>query len=95
MNKTDLVAALSTRGSLQRADAARIVDLLFDPGEGILANAIKTGDKVQISGFGTFETRKRKGRSGRNPRTGEEIHIPPSVTAAFRPGKALKDAVSS
>jgi DNA-binding protein HU-beta len=86
MNKTDLVAALSTRGSLQRTDAARNVDLLFDPAEGILAAAMKSGDKIQISGFGTFETRKRKGRSGRNPRTGEEIHIPPSVTAAFLPG---------
>jgi DNA-binding protein HU-beta len=94
MNKTDLVAALSTRGNLQRNDAAHIIELLFEPADGILAGALKRGDKVQISGFGTFETRKRKGRSGRNPRTGEEISIPASITAAFRPGKALKDAVS-
>lgn len=94
MNKTDLVAAISTQGNVQRADAAKLVDLLFDPDNGILASALRRGEKIQISGFGTFETRKRAGRTGRNPRTGEDIHIPASVTAAFRPGKALKDAVN-
>ncbi|NLG62555.1 MAG: HU family DNA-binding protein, partial [Candidatus Cloacimonetes bacterium] len=53
----------------------------------------KRGDRVQISGFGTFETRERKARTGRNPRTGTEIRIGPTVSASFRPGKALKDAV--
>jgi DNA-binding protein HU-beta len=94
MNKTDLVAALSDRTELSRTDAGRFFDALFDADSGIIAETLKRGDKVQISGFGTFEARKRAGRSGRNPRTGEEIHIPATRTAAFRPGKALKDAMN-
>jgi len=94
MNKTDLVAAVAERAGLSRTDAARLVDTLFDPSSGLIAGALRNGQKVQISGFGTFEARRRKGRTGRNPRTGEPIMIPPSVTASFRAGKALKDAVS-
>ena len=94
MNKTDLIAALSTEGNLARPEAARVVDLLFDPETGILAKALKRGERIQVSGFGTFETRKRAGRTGRNPRSGEEISIPPSISAAFRPGKALKDVLA-
>lgn len=54
---------------------------------------LKSEESVQIMGFGTFETRKRAARKGRNPQTGEEIEIPASVTPAFKPGKQLKDAV--
>jgi DNA-binding protein HU-beta len=93
MNKTDLVATLAERASLNKVDAAKLVDTLFDPSSGIIAQTLKQGQKVQISGFGTFESRRRKGRTGRNPRTGEEIMIPPSTTASFRAGKALKDTV--
>jgi len=93
MNKTDLVATLADRASVNRSDAARYVDLLFDPSTGIIAAALRQRQKVQISGFGTFEARRRKGRTGRNPRSGESILIPPSTTAAFRAGKALKDTV--
>jgi DNA-binding protein HU-beta len=93
MTKTDLVAAFADRADINRNEAARLVDLIFDPASGVIANTLRSGDKVQISGFGTFEAKKRKARTGRNPRTGEPITIPPSMTATFRAGKALKDAV--
>lgn len=93
MNKSELVQALSSRTELNRADATRAVEALFNPDDGLIADALRSGDKVQITGFGTFETRHRKARTGRNPRTGTEIRIPPTVSASFRPGKALKDSV--
>ena len=93
MNKSDLVQALSTRTNLSKTDATRAVDALFSASDGLITEALRNGDKVQITGFGTFETRARKARTGRNPRTGREIRIGPTVSASFRPGKALKDAV--
>jgi DNA-binding protein HU-beta len=93
MNKSDLVQALANRTALNKSDAAKAVDALFDPEGGLITGALRDGEKVQITGFGTFETRQRKARTGRNPRTGTEIRIGPTVTASFRPGKALKDAV--
>jgi DNA-binding protein HU-beta len=94
MTKTELVGTLAEKAALSRNDASALVDAIFDPANGLIADALRGGDKVQISGFGTFEKRKRKGRTGRNPRTGDPIHIPPSMTATFRAGKALKDAVN-
>ena len=93
MNKSELVQSLASKTDMTKADAQRAVDALFNAKDGILTQALKKGDKVQITGFGTFETRKRKARTGRNPRTGEEIKIGPTVSPSFRPGKALKDAV--
>jgi len=92
MNKSELVQDLAESTGLSKADAQRAVDALFNT-EGIIARALQRGDRVQITGFGTFETRTRKARTGRNPRTGEEIQIAASVTPAFRAGKGLKDAV--
>jgi len=94
MNKTDLVNALATRANIGRPEATRVVDALFDASTGLIAQTLRAGQKVQLSGFGTFEARKRKGRTGRNPRTGHEIHIPASMAASFRAGKALKDALN-
>lgn len=93
MNKSDLVQALANRTNLSKADAAQAVEVLFSVEEGVIAEALQRGERVQISGFGTFETRERKARTGRNPRTGMEIRIGPTVSASFRPGKALKDSV--
>ncbi|MGH7476419.1 MAG: HU family DNA-binding protein [Longimicrobiales bacterium] len=92
MNKSELVQALSTRASLTKSDAQKAIDSLFGS-KGIIPQAIKKGDRVQITGFGTFETRRRKARMGRNPRTGKEIKIGPSTSPSFRAGKALKDFV--
>lgn len=93
MNKSELVQALANENDMTKADAQRTIDALFNTKDGILTKTLKKGDKVQITGFGTFETRQRKARTGRNPRTGEEIKIGPTVSPSFRPGKALKDAV--
>jgi DNA-binding protein HU-beta len=93
VNKTELIDKLAEATSLSKADAGRAIDALFDANKGIIAGTLRTGGKVQITGFGTFETRRRGARMGRNPRTGERIQIPASVSPAFRPGKGLKDGV--
>lgn len=93
MNKSELVQSLADQANLTKADAQRAVDALFGTDTGIIATTLSAGDRVQITGFGTFETRTRKARTGRNPQTGEEIQIGPSTNPAFRAGKGLKDAV--
>ena len=92
MNKSDLVDALADRAGMTKADASRAMDALFGSA-GILAAALKTDTRVQITGFGTFEAKHRKARMGRNPRTGATIHTPASKTPGFRAGKGLKDAI--
>ena len=93
MNKSDLVDALASRTGMTKADAARAVDALFGPAGGIIASALRGDQRVQITGFGTFESKHRKARTGRNPRTGQTIHIPATKTPGFRAGKGLKDAI--
>lgn len=90
MTKADLIDSLATRGELSRQKAEEIVNGVFDD---ILA-ALRKGDKVNISGFGTFSVSQRKGRTGRNPKTGESIEIAPSRAAKFKAGKNLKDSLS-
>ena len=94
MNKSELVDALADSTGMTKADAARAVDALFATDSGILAGALNRGDRVQITGFGTFEAKHRKARTGRNPRTGQTIQIAASKTPAFRAGKGLKDAIN-
>jgi DNA-binding protein HU-beta len=93
MNKSDLVAQLSKQTSLPLKQARRAIDALFDARRrrGIIAAALQSGSKVTIAGFGTFEMRRRKGRTGRNPRTGQPIAIGPSKYPAFRAGVSLKE----
>ncbi len=92
MNKSDLVDALADRAGMTKADASRAIDALFG-GNGIIAGALRMDSRVQITGFGTFEAKHRKSRTGRNPRTGAAIDIPASKTPGFRAGKGLKDAI--
>ena len=94
MNKSELVDALADATGMTKADAARAVDALFSTEDGILAKALDRGARVQITGFGTFEAKQRKARTGRNPRTGETIQIAASKTPSFRAGKGLKDAIN-
>ncbi len=89
MNKTDLISEVAVRTGMTKKDIEKVVNALFSTIEGTL----KTGDKVQLIGFGTFEVRDRQARKGRNPQTGEEISIPAARVPAFKAGKALKDAV--
>ena len=90
MTKVELIAKVAADAELTKKDAEKAVNAVL---EGITA-ALKAGDKVSLVGFGTFETRKRPERTGRNPRTKETIKIPATVAPAFKAGKALKDAVN-
>ncbi len=90
MTKVELIAKVAADADLSKKSAEKAVNAML---EGI-TNALKAGDKVALVGFGTFETRKREARTGRNPRTKEEIQIPASIAPAFKAGKALKDAVA-
>lgn len=89
MTKMDLVDALAMKAKMTKADAGRAVDAVIDAISGALAK----GEKVTVTGFGTFEVRHRAARMGRNPQTGESLHIPATKTPAFKSGKGLKDAV--
>lgn len=94
MNKTELTEALAEATDFTKADAQRAIDALFDTDDGVISGTLKSDEKVQITGFGTFETRERKARMGRNPQTGEKIRIPASTAVSFRAGKGLKDSVN-
>ncbi|MCE3285647.1 MAG: transcriptional regulator [Steroidobacteraceae bacterium] len=90
MNKNDLIDAVAERTSLAKSDAARAVEAVL----GAITEAMQKGDAVTLSGFGTFATKSRAARTGRNPRTGEPIEIPASKVPGFKAGKGLKDAVN-
>lgn len=90
MNKAELIDAVSVQAGLQKAEATRAVDAVFDS----IASALKSGDTVALLGFGTFVVKARAARAGRNPRTGETIEIAASKVPGFKAGKALKDAVN-
>ena len=90
MNKTELVAAVAEKAGLQKKDAEKAVVAFISS----VSDALVAGDKVQLVGFGTFETRTREARTGKNPRTGEIINIAASKVPAFKAGKALKDIVN-
>ncbi|MBQ9124557.1 MAG: HU family DNA-binding protein [Acholeplasmatales bacterium] len=89
MNKSELVAIVADSANLTKKEAENVIDSFLDA----IADALVEGDKVVLSGFGTFEVRERASRSGLNPRTGEEILIPAQKTPAFKAGKILKDRV--
>ncbi|MDD3852420.1 MAG: HU family DNA-binding protein [Syntrophomonadaceae bacterium] len=89
MNKTELIGEVAGKTGMTKKDAEKVVNAFFDTVEGTL----KSGEKVQLIGFGTFEVRERKARKGRNPQTGKEIDIPATKVPAFKAGKALKDAL--
>ncbi|GFH41740.1 DNA-binding protein HU [Lactococcus hodotermopsidis] len=88
-NKQELIAKVAEKSELSKKDAEKAVKAVFESVEEFL----KAGEKVQLIGFGTFETRERAAREGRNPQTGESIKIAATTVPAFKAGKALKDAV--
>ncbi|MGQ9836053.1 MAG: HU family DNA-binding protein [Thermoanaerobaculaceae bacterium] len=94
MNKSELAIKLAKKVGLTQAKAAEVVDAIFSPQKGIVAVELEAGRKVTIPGFGTFASRKRSARTGRNPATGEEITIPARRYATFKPGKTLKEKVA-
>ena len=93
MNKQELVAAVARQLGLTKAKASEIAELFFAP-TGLIASELRKGGKVAISGFGSFEARKRAAREWRDPRTGKAVHIKASVVPAFRASRALRDQVN-
>lgn len=89
MNKAELISSVAEKTQLTKKDAEKAVTAVFES----VSEALSSGDKVQLVGFGTFETRERASRKGRNPQTGEEITIAATKVPVFKAGKALKDAV--
>lgn len=89
LTKTDLVEAIAEQTGLTKADAERALGATID----VISKALSRGQSVQITGFGTFEARKRAARKARNPQTGEEIDVAATTVPAFRAGKALKNMV--
>ncbi len=90
MNKTELIAAIAEKAGLSKKDAERALNATIDA----ITASLVAGDKVQVSGFGIFEAKKREARTGRNPRTKETIQIPATRLPAFKASKTLKDAVA-
>jgi DNA-binding protein HU-beta len=93
VNKTELIEALASQAGLSKADAGRAVEALFGD-DGLIAGTLRKGERVQITGFGTFVARKRAARTGRDPRSGAQIEISAANVPAFKPGQALKDALN-
>ncbi len=89
MNKQDLINNIAGKSGLTKRDVEVVLNGLL----GEITDALSSGDKVQLIGFGTFETRKRSGRTGRNPQTGGTIEIPEANVPAFKAGNKLKEAV--
>ena len=90
MNKTELIAAAAAQAGVSKKDAAAVIDATFDA----ITAALAKGEKVQLIGFGTFETRERAAREGLNPQTKEKVQIAACKVPAFKAGKALKDNVN-
>ncbi len=90
MNKTELVEAIAKESGLSKAASEKAVKAFVD----VVSKELKKKGKVQLVGFGTFETSKRAARAGKNPQTGEAIKIPAAVVPKFKAGKALKDLVN-
>ncbi len=90
MNKSELIDAIAASADLSKADAGRALDAVVES----VTGALKNGDQVSLVGFGTFSVKQRAARTGRNPRTGEEIQIKAANVPGFKAGKALKDAVN-
>jgi DNA-binding protein HU-beta len=89
LNKTELIGEVAGKAGITKKDAEKVINAFLVTVE----EGLKTGDKIQLIGFGTFEVRDRQARKGRNPQTGAEIDIPAARVPAFKPGKALKDAL--
>ncbi len=90
MNKSELIAAVANKTGVTKKDTEEVLNGFVD----VVKETLKAGEKVQLIGFGTFESKERAARVALNPRTHTEIEIPAAKTAVFKAGKALKDAVN-
>lgn len=96
MNKTEMAQKLASKCDLPQTKAQEVINCIFDtkPGHGIIAIELDADRDVTITGFGSFGTKRRSGRQGRNPATGQTIWIAPKKYPFFRAGKGLKDRVA-
>jgi DNA-binding protein HU-beta len=92
MNKGEFIAELAKEANLTQRQARAAVGVIFNP-DGIIASELRRGRRVQLTGFGTFETRKREARMGRNPQTGAQLRIPAATYPAFKAGKGFKSKI--
>jgi DNA-binding protein HU-beta len=90
MNKSELIDAAAQSTGLSNGEVSKALDSILDS----ISGAVQRGDRVSLSGFGTFERRDRAARTGRNPQTGEQLQVAASKAPAFKPAKAFKDAVN-
>ncbi len=90
MKKTELIAAIAEKAEISKKDAEKALNATIDT----IVEAVAANDKIQLTGFGTFEQRQRNARTGCDPRTGNTIEIPASKVPAFKAGKAFKDTVN-
>jgi integration host factor subunit beta len=90
MTKADLIDEVSRLAELTRKDSEVIVETIFDS----VVRSLRAGDKIEIRGFGSFRTRQRRPRVGRNPKTGERVEVPAKKIPFFKPSKELKDLVN-
>ena len=90
MTKADLIEEVATLAEVTRKDGEVIVETIFDS----IVKSLRAGDKIEIRGFGSFRTRQRKPRTGRNPKTGAKVEVPAKKIPYFKPSKELKDLVN-
>jgi integration host factor subunit beta len=91
MTKADLIEEVSRLADLTRKDSEIIVETIFES----IVTSLRSGDKIEIRGFGSFRTRQRKPRVGRNPKTGDRVDVPAKKIPFFKPSKELKDVVNT
>jgi DNA-binding protein HU-beta len=91
MNKSQLAEAAAERAGLSKGEAAKALDAVLDS----ITSALQSGEKVSLTGFGTFEVRNRAARTARNPQTGAEMQVAASKAPAFKAGKGFKDAINN
>lgn len=90
MNKSELISAMAEKSGLTKADAGKALDALMES----VTEGLTSGDRIALVGFGSWTVEERSARTGRNPRTGEEIQIPAKKVVKFKPGAGLSDAVN-
>jgi integration host factor subunit beta len=90
MTKADIVRVLAEQVGLTRREAAQALSVVLDG----VVEAIRNGEKVELRGFGSFRTRKRQARQGRNPRTGAQVRVGPKIVPYFKPGKQLRESLN-
>jgi integration host factor subunit beta len=91
MTKADLIENVSTAIEMSRKDSEMVVETIFDS----IVKSLRSGDKIEIRGFGSFRTRQRESRVGRNPKTGARVQVPAKKIPYFKPSKELKDLVNN